>query len=228
MAQSTEPVPEKKKEKPKINLANRSNDHFLLQLGYDQWLGKPDSIKTTGFSRSINVYLMLDFPFKSDPRFSAGIGAGVATSTTYFDKQLVNIGTGGGTLRFPNVADTNRYKRYKLVTTYLEAPVELRFVADPSNSNKSFKAALGVKIGTNIGASTKGKTLVNKTGATLNSSTFKEKNRQYFNGTRFSVMGRVGYGSFSLFGQYQVNNLLKDGVGPELRTLSIGLTISGL
>ena len=34
------------------------NDHLLLQLGYTQWQGKPDSIKTKGLSRTFNMYFM--------------------------------------------------------------------------------------------------------------------------------------------------------------------------
>jgi hypothetical protein len=228
VAQTTPETPKKKKERPKVNLANRANDHFLVQLGYDTWLQKPDSIKTTGLSRSTNVYFMFDFPFKTDPRFSVGLGAGIGTSTIYLDKQRADIGVSQGGLRFPNVADTNHYKRYKLVTTYLEAPVELRFTANPENSNKSWKFAIGAKIGTLLSAGTKGKNLVSRSGTAINSNTVKEKNKQYFNSTRFSVMGRVGYGNISLFGQYQVNNFIKDGVGPNMHPLSVGITLSGL
>src|SRR5215213_1562514 len=50
------------KQKSKLNiqqlaLAGRSKDHFLLQLGFDNWSGKNDSIHTTGLSRSFNMYL---------------------------------------------------------------------------------------------------------------------------------------------------------------------------
>lgn len=228
MAQTTPETTSKKRDPRKINLSNRANDHFLFQIGYDQWLQKPDSIKTKGFSRSVNLYFMLDFPFKTDSRFSVGLGAGVGTSTIYFNKQRADIGIARGVLLFPNLADTNYYKRYKLVTTYLEAPVELRFTANPENSNKSWKIAVGAKIGTLVGVSTKGKNLVNKAGTSLGSTTVKEKNRQYFNSTRFSVMGRIGYGNITVFGQYQINNFIKDGVGPNMHPLSIGITLSGL
>src|ERR1700712_4889061 len=77
------PVPKKangKKDWSKVTLGNRANDHFMAQLGFDNWAGKPDTINTKGFAHSINVYFMLDFPFKTDPRFSIGLGAGVSGS----------------------------------------------------------------------------------------------------------------------------------------------------
>ncbi|MEI9944276.1 MAG: hypothetical protein WDN26_08615 [Chitinophagaceae bacterium] len=52
--------------KEPINLSGRDNDHFMIQLGYAGWSGAPDSINLGGFSKSFNVYFMLDFPFKSN------------------------------------------------------------------------------------------------------------------------------------------------------------------
>jgi hypothetical protein len=39
---------------------------------------------------------------------------------------------------------------------------------------------------------------------------------------------RIGYGIFSAFGSYQLNNVLKNGTGPGMHLLQVGLTISGL
>ena len=132
------------------------------------------------------------------------------------------------TLRFVNQADTNQWKKFKLVSAYLEAPVELRFTADPYNYNKSFKVALGVKVGTLLSIHTKGKNLETKSGAAINNYIRKENSKRYFNGNRIVLTGRIGYGSFSLFGTYQVNAFIKEGNGPEVKPYSIGLTISGL
>jgi hypothetical protein len=211
-----------------IDISNRSGDHFLIQVGYDGWANKPDSINTKGFSRSLNIYLMFDFPFKTNPQWSVALGAGIGSSNIFFDKMVVDVAGTTQNLRFRNVADTNNFKKYKLVTAYLEAPVELRFTLDPANYNKSFKVAIGAKIGTLLNVHTKGKNLQNRSGGTINSYIVKENSKRYFNGNRLCVTGRVGYGSFSLFGSYQVNSFIKEGVGPDIKPYSIGLTISGL
>src|SRR5258707_6890768 len=92
-----EPKPVSKK---KTTLPGRANDHFLIQLGSANWAGKPDSIQTKGLSRSFNMYFMFDFPFKSDNRFSAAIGAGVGTDNMYFSKTSVGIKDITPTLEF--------------------------------------------------------------------------------------------------------------------------------
>jgi hypothetical protein len=131
-------------------------------------------------------------------------------------------------LAFRNVADTNHYKKYKMSTAYLEAPVELRFASNPEDDKNSFKVALGAKIGTLLSAWVKGKDLVDKSGNAVRSSIVKEKSKRFFNSTRLSVMGRIGYGKFSLFGSYAVSSVFKEGVAPTVHPLTIGLTLSGL
>ena len=121
-----------KKDWSKINLSKRPADHFMFQLGYDNWAGAPDSIHIQGFNRSANFYFMFDFPFKTDPRLSIGAGLGIGSSNIFFHNQEVLVeATGAGSLGFPSQEGGNHWKKYKLVTTYLEAPVELRFALDP-------------------------------------------------------------------------------------------------
>lgn len=230
-ALSTPPTTtKKKKDWSKINMSNRASDHLLVQIGYDAWAGRPDSIHTKGFSRSLNIYLMFDFPFKTDPRFSVGAGAGIGSSNIFFDKQTVGIANTSGNLTFPDAeaSASNYFKKYKLVTSYLEAPIELRFAADPEHYDKSWKGALGVKVGTLLSAHTKGKNLLNSSGTSINNYIEKQSSKRYFNSTRLAVSGRIGYGHISLFGQYQINNFIKDGLGPNVRPFAIGITFSGL
>jgi hypothetical protein len=132
------------------------------------------------------------------------------------------------TLPFRNVDSIDHFKKYKLATSFLEIPVELRYTFDPDNESKSIKAALGFKVGTLLNVHTKGKRLLDKNGATVNSYTAKESGKGFFNSTRLAATARVGYGNFSLFGSYQVNNILKDGVGADMKLFQIGLNFSGL
>lgn len=217
-----------KKDWSKVKLTGRANDHFMFQFGYDGWANKPDSIATTGIGRHLNIYFMLDFPFKVDPRFSVGLGVGIGSSNIFLDKQEVKIAGTTPEVEFRNVADTNHFKKYKLANTWAEVPVELRWVANPENSNKSWKVAIGAKIGTMLNAHTKGKNLENKSGGSINNYTMKESSKRYFNTTRLSGTMRFGYGNFTLHGAYQITTLFKDNQGPQVRPFSIGLTLSGL
>ena len=217
-----------KKKKEPINLSGRANDHFMIQLGFTGWAGKPDSINTGGFSKSFNVYFMFDFPFKTNPKLSMAFGPGISSDHILFDKTYVGIKDATQTLQFRNQSDTNHFKKTKLNTTYLEAPVEFRYTANPLNSDKSFKFAIGAKVGLLLDAHTRNKGFENKGGNSINDYTMKEKSKRFFNTTRLVGTARVGLGHFTLFGTYQVTTLFKEGVAAEIRPYSIGLTISGL
>jgi hypothetical protein len=218
-----------KKDWTKIDLSNRPNDHFLIQYGAVGWSGAlPDSVKPSGFSRFFNAYVMLDKPFKTNPQYSVALGVGIGSDNIFFQRKQVDVKSQSTRLPFTRLDSANHFKKYKLTTVYAEAPVELRFTMDPENSDKSFKVALGAKVGTLLNAHTKGKTLVDKNGNTINAYIAKESAKKFFNSTRLSATARVGYGIVSLYGSYQITTFLKDATGVEIRPYQFGITISGL
>jgi len=217
-------------EKKKFDLSTRPGDHIIFQLASNRWIGVPDSIKNKmgDLNRSANIYLMLDKPFKGDSRFSVALGLGVSTSNIYFKKMTVDIAGTTTNLAFRKTDSTDHFKKFKLSTAYLEIPVEFRFMANPVRPTKSIKFAIGIKAGTMLNAHTKGKTLQNASGNTLNAYTVKESTKRYFNTTRIAATGRIGYGNFSVFGAYSLTKLFKDGVAADINPLQVGLSFSGL
>ncbi len=224
MSQNNPATPAKKE---KANLANRANDHFVLQLGYAGWNGIPDTITKKGISKSINVYFMFDFPFKTNPNLSMAFGPGIASDHMLFGKTHVGIKDNAPSIFFTDLSDTNHFKKTKLATVYLEAPIEFRYSADPY-TGKGLKLAIGVKVGTLLNAHTRNTKFQTKTETSINDYVMKEASKRFFNKTRLSGMVRAGYGHFSLFGSYSFTPLFKDGLGPVVRPFSIGLTLSGL
>jgi hypothetical protein len=171
---------------------------------------------------------MLNRPFKTDPRWSVAFGLGISHSSIFFKNTSVDIKSNATQLPFRSLDSTDHFKKYKLATTFAEVPIELRYTFDPVNEKKSWKLALGVKVGTMLNAHTKGKTLQNKSNANIGNFTEKESKRTYFNGTRLAATARVGIGNFSLFGAYSITSILKDVAGPAMRPYQIGLCVSGL
>lgn len=219
-----------KKTPNRYELTHRAGDHLMIQLASNQWMGEPDSISSHigGLNRSANIYFMLNKPFKGNPKLSVGFGVGVGTSNIYFKNMEVDVTGTSNILSFRNTDSTDNFKKYKLATAYLEAPIELRYTAKPENPMKGLKAAIGVKVGTLLNAHTKGKNLRSKTGTALGDYTIKENSKAYFNTTRLAATARVGYGNFTLFGSYNFSPIFKDGVAADIKLLQIGLTLSGL
>jgi hypothetical protein len=193
----------------KLNSPSKANDHFMVQFSSDNWLDAPDSIqsKTKSISRGVNVYVMYDKSFKENPKFSIAFGIGIGTSNIYFDKMTVNINGSTPQLSFNNLDTSFSFNKFKVSTAYAEIPLEFRYFSNPKNPNKSFKVAVGAKIGTLINAHTKGKTLLNASGTTINQFTQKVTAKGYFNTTRIAATARVGYGNISVFGSYNLTTM---------------------
>lgn len=221
-----DPKPEKKK--AKVDLSGRANDHLMIQLGSYGWSGIPDSIKTKGFSKSINVYFLFDFPFKTNPHFSVAVGAGIGADMMNFDKTYIGIKENTPTIPFANHADTTHFKKTKLGMTWIEAPVELRYAFDPAHNSKSFKLALGIKVGALLNAHTRNRDFVSSNGAMIYQYTQKESSKKFFNGNRIALTARAGWGHFSFFYTYQASTLFKENRGPNVNPYTFGLTLSGL
>lgn len=219
-------TPKQEKPKPdytKLDLSKRASDHLLLQFGATGW-SKPGNITVKGFNRSFNGYFMFDFPFKSNPRYSVAIGPGIGSDNMILDQMSVDLNDRNGALF---TRDTiTRYKKNKFATSYLEAPLELRFSSKPDNMNSGWKLAIGVKVGTLLDAKVKSKVDLDATGT--GGYYAKEKDKRFLNSTRVAFTARAGLGNFSIFGSYQVTAVFKEGLGPVLRPWTIGVTLSGL
>lgn len=200
-----------------------SRDFLMIDLAYNNWMKKPDSVKTKTVGYAFNVFLCYDFPIKKT-KLSFAAGLGISASVVYLNQQVIaNRDTGilGAQARF--IPDTNHYKRYKFATTYLTAPFELRFFSNSLNRNKGFKAAIGMQIGTLLGAHTKGLRSVSGTN-------IKEKvdTKRYVSAWDFAATARVGWGNFSLFGSYNLTTVFKENAGPPITPISVGICITGL
>ena len=200
-----------------------SRDFLMIQVAYNKWVQKPDSVKTKAFSYEFNGYLCYDFPIKkSNLSFAAGVG--INASVVYLNNQvlaLADTGVKGYTARF--ISDTSSFKRYKFVTAYLQAPFELRYFSNMQNRNKGFKAAIGLSIGTLLGAHTKALKSIEGTNV-------KEKigTKRYISPWNFAATARVGWGNFSVFGSYNLTNVFKENAGPPITPMSVGICITGL
>jgi hypothetical protein len=224
------PVAPGKKDWSKVKLDPRkAADHFMVELGYDNWANTPDSIHIQGFNRSFNFYFMYNFPFKSDVRWSVAAGIGIGSSNIYFhDQEVLVAAYSNQTLGFPDETGGNHFKKYKLVLTDLQVPIELRFAVDPTDMDHSWKIAVGAKVGLLLSAYTKGKDLVSGSGQTLGNYIEKESSKQFFNTPQFVPTLRVSKGVVGVFGQIQLNSPIKASAGPSVFPFSAGIVLSGL
>ena len=214
---------QEKAAEPLREIQKPSRDFVMLQLTYNNWQNTPDSVKIKGIGRGFNAYLCYDFPIKKS-HFSFAAGLGVGTSNIYFkDQELGFTDTGSRGAQVGFFAESKDYKKYKLTTAYLEAPFELRYFGNKDNRNRGFKMAVGLKVGTLVGAHTRGRYTLEGT-----KMTEKVNTRRYFESWSFAGTARVGWGNLSVVGTYNLTNLFKENQGPAVVPYSVGICLTGL
>lgn len=198
-----------------------SRDYVMIQFGYNGLQNIPDSVTLGGVGRTASLYVCYDFPIQKS-NFSFAAGVGISSSNFYLKNQQIIINDTTTQIQF--VPENIDYKKYKYNLTYVEAPFELRYFENKSNRNEGIKAAIGLKVGTILSAHTKAKYTIN------NKPVIEKVNTKRFIETwRYSLTARVGWGNFSIYGQYAINNLFKLNTGPvNVKPYQIGICISGL
>lgn len=146
---------------------------------------------------------------------------------------VTGIGFGFNTYQFknpirlnPDSSYTNYFKdstitfnKNKLKTSYVQIPLMIEFNTS-SEAHKSFHLAAGVIGGYKLGS----KTLRTYE---INGYKFEEKRKDDYNINPFKLDAtvRIGYGAFTMFGNYSLTPLFENNKGPELNSFSVGVRI---
>lgn len=194
-------------------------DQFVYEINYDYWLEIPDDIKLKVLPISSNFYLM--FPLigqHTHISFASGIGIGasnIKTNAYPTDTNDVSF--------YTLIPDSIDYKNNKLTMTYLDIPLELRFMTNPNKRGRSFKLGVGFKAGLLIGNHTKyhGEDL-NGSGEIVKYKTYHIKNLTPY---RYGITAKIGFGKFLINGYYSLTGLFENNKGQDITPVSIGLTI---
>lgn len=220
---------DKKKKFANVDLSHRAADHFMFQFGGMGWNGATGDYQLDGFSREFNFSFMLDKPFKNNPHYSLGFGIGYSSSNFFFNGKYADIKSTEDQLPITSTitGSTNSFDKFKIVTNYVEIPLELRYSNNIENPAKGFRIALGLKGGLMLNAHSKGKNELNSNGSSVYGKGYIEKqySKRYFRSSRISGTARIGYGLFSVYGTYQLTPLLNTEAGPSLHPFSIGLAL---
>ncbi len=208
---------------------------FMVEFGFNRLTRPPQELRY-GFwgSRTLNIYYQYDRRI-GETRFSVHPGLGVGLERfkpisfiqTYPDTSLRISGAtlirqANGNTAWINSGQilfndsTRSASKSMLIINYIDLPVELRFTANPNDPAKSFKAAIGGRVGILLNAHTK---LKYKEEGEVK----KLKNRQDFNLSelRYSAFARIGVGNVYLSLYYNLNNLFKENRGPATTPTSV-------
>jgi len=225
----------KSPESKKVKLSEDGHDHFMFNFTIDNVInGSSDSFfKSNVFNPNLGFYFLYDLPF-GKTGFSIAPGAGFTFSKVSLDgKTLVQTAQGTSFIQASQhpiygTASTNTYESSSFYSSWLEVPVELRYISKPINGRSRIKVAAGMRAGINLTTNSKinyydkivQRELTNKGGPFDELASF-----------RYGATFRVGYGAINLFGYYGLNQMIKENRNYnnlDLRQYSIGVSITGM
>jgi len=193
-----------------------------VSVGYDVytsiWMNMPTGIKTRTINQGANVFLMYNHMMGENGLSFAG-GVGVSSENLYLkDVHIPNVKL--DSIAFTALPSGVNVKRSKLNVTYVDIPIELRYV-----TNNKMRFTLGMKFGFAVDSKTKIKGDAFDEDGTLGWGT-KEKHKDVnqLESTRFGIQARIGYKWVHVYGYYSLNKVFKADKGPQMYPISVGVT----
>ena len=202
---------------------------LLIDFGFNIFQDNLPEMELGNFgSKALNFYYYFDYSI-GNSHFSINPGLGFGLDKYSFDDDvtLVNSGSilGIEVAQLVDILPSADIKKSFLAANYFDIPLEFRYNSKKNDHRRSFKVAIGGKIGVLMTSHTKIK--YKEEGTTI-----KLKNKQDFNLNKFryGVHGRVGVGGFNVFFYYGLSELFKNNKGPQgtsVTTMNVGISIAG-
>jgi len=195
---------------------DRWEDKIVLEFTNDMWLNLPDGVELRPFSPGFKAYLFSDYSFgQSDFSFAWGLGVSVDNvhSNAAF---LRTIDVDGNTLdqQLTPFPEGYEYNRNKLVTTFIEVPIEFRYI---HTGPRPFKLAFGARVGYMVSNHQK---IIDTEGKR------KYYNFDALNALRYGLSARIGVGFVQLTGFYSLVPLVEPNKGSDVVAVSLGLAFT--
>lgn len=196
---------------------------FQIDLGFNMPSEKGGFNTNVFGSSTVNIYYFHDMRLgKSKFSLHPGIGLGLERYKFNNDKTLTN--SEGFDSVFMDFSQYPNLRKSKLITNYIDIPLEIRFSSRPDDPNKSFKVSLGFKFGVLYDSFTKQK-------YSEDGEKKKVKDKQNFNllPIRYGPYLRIGGGNISVYAYYSLSPLFRPGVGPsgqDINNFTVGLSLA--
>ena len=172
--------------------------------------GKSINVNWQIVTQAMNIY-------KENVRLVYGIGIDI---NNYRFNENIDLDVpmlGAPTSPLVTNPSNNNYKRNKLVTQYLTMPLLLNLKLSPKNNDDYVYISGGANFGYLIGSHQKQ--------VWKDNGKKKNKKEDDFNLEQFRLGYEVqfGYKDVVLFGKYFPKSMFKENLGPDLRTVSVGI-----
>ncbi len=197
-------------------------DYSVYGGEYDQFGDFMDLDPGKSLSWNLNI---MEFAFKNERKtFGVVTGLGFSFNDYAFSDPVTLEKSGTPPMTIPVALEPNAsnqsVKKSKLHVNYITAPLMLE-VKTPLRMGSSRLYLAGGVIGSlYLGAHTKYKY--------YNKDKYKSKGNYNINQWKYELTGRIGFGDFCIFANYSMTSLFKDGRGPEVFPLLVGISFPNI
>ncbi len=194
----------------------KKDDRLLINFNWDNWMNASTGVEVKGFRSRGFSFLFMNEKVYGKGNFAIGLGLGFSSQNVHSNAFPTYNADGSKTFLSPFPSNLD-YDLNKLSCNYIDGALELRFRTNENEAHKRFKVSVGIKGGVLVQSHTKFEDDDNKI------KTYHIKNLNNF---QYGLTGRIGYGRWGVSGYYSLMNLFKDGKGPDVVPVSIGLSFA--
>lgn len=192
-------------------------DQFYVGVSYNLLGRQPRNFSQNGFSLGFNLGFIRDMPINKRRNVAIGIGIGYATNS--FNQNLLITRDGSGGYNYSILNDSQSFTKNKFSNQVIEVPIEFRWRTSSPSEYAFWRIYTGLRIGY---------VFHNTVKYAGNQGNFKLININGFNDFQYGLTMSVGYNTWNLHINYNLNALFNDqanidGTPIDMNTIKLGL-----
>lgn len=193
-----------------------SKDQLILEFSQESWLNAPEEIQTEWYSWGIGLNLYNDLIINK--HWSIAPGVSVLFHNVYSNYRFRRDENTGESIY--EILTPDSYTNNKIVTQYIDIPLEIRFRGNPDDFGRFLRIYAGAKVGYNISSFSK---------YVDDNLKVKHYNLAELNDFRYGLTLRVSYSFVGVHVYYSLSELFQEN-GPMqgMTPLSVGISFFGL
>jgi len=180
------------------NKYNYLEDQLYVGITYNLLNNKPKGIDLRGFSNSMSIGYLRDFPFDKKSNVGIAIGFGYTKTTYFHNMKIIEV---DNTTYFSDFADIDDYSSNKLVYHSIDLPFEFRIRKSTYEANKFWRFYFGWKLSY---------VFHHKSQFDLNiTDTHKYTSFDNFKKLQYGVSATIGHGTWNGYFYYGLTNVFE-------------------
>lgn len=193
-----------------------SKDQLILEFSQESWLNAPEEIQTEWYSWGIGLNFYKDLIINKN--WSVAPGVSVLFHNVYSNYRFRRDENTGQSIY--EILPEDSYRVNKIVTQYIDIPLEIRFRGKPDDFGRFLRIYAGGKVGYNVSSFSK---------YVDDNLKVKHYNLAELNDLRYGLTLRLSYSFVGVHVYYSLSELFQEN-GPMqgMTPLSVGISFFGL